>query len=93
VVTVRALRQGSRTVIADPRGDYQLPSLSDLRLRLDKDFGFGGARRVRLSLDLINMFNSGTPVTVRNNSTQAGFGDLVTAVVPRRAQVGLRFEF
>jgi hypothetical protein len=93
VVTVRGLRQGSRTVIAEPRGNYQLPSLKDLRLRLDKDVGFGGPRRVRLSLDLINIFNSGTPITVRNNSTQAGFGELLTVVVPRRAQVGVRFEF
>ena len=62
-------------------------------MRLDKDFNFGGARRVRLSLDLINLLNGDTTTTLVNNSSQSNFGEVLNVVEPRRAQLGIRFEF
>jgi hypothetical protein len=91
------LNQGVRQVLAEPRGAFNLPDQHDLRMRLDKDFPLGGAagRRLRLSLDLINLFNSSTPATLRNNSSQSSavFAEHLTFVEPRRAQVGVRIEF
>jgi hypothetical protein len=93
VVNVR-LAQGVRPVIAEARGDFApLPALQDVRMRLDKDFGFGGARRIRLSLDLINLLNGNTTTVLVNNSSQSNFGEVLNVVEPRRAQIGIRFEF
>jgi len=86
--------QGVRAVIAEGRGDFDsLPALNDIRVRLDKDIGLGGARRIRLSLDLINLLNGDTTTTLVNNSSQSNFGEVLNVVEPRRAQLGIRFEF
>jgi len=93
IINVRTA-QGVRAVIAQGRGNFEsLPALNDIRLRLDKDFGLGGARRVRLSLDLINLLNGDTTTTLVNNSSQSNFGTVLNVVEPRRAQMGIRFEF
>jgi hypothetical protein len=95
IVNVR-LNQGVRPVLAEPRGTYRLPASNDVRLRVDKDLT-SGRRRVRLSLDVINLLNSDTPTNVRNNSSQANFYNgtvgVLNVVEPRRGQVGIRFEF
>ena len=86
--------QGVRAVIAEGRGDFDsLPALNDVRVRLDKDIGLGGPRRIRLSLDLINLLNGDTTTTLVNNSSQSNFGEVLNVVEPRRAQIGIRFEF
>jgi hypothetical protein len=87
------LNQGLRQVLAEPRGTYHLPDQHDLRLRIDKDFRFSPTMRLRISLDLVNIFNSATPGTLVNNSSQVNYGEYLTFVEPRRAQVGIRFEF
>jgi hypothetical protein len=96
IVNVR-LNQGVRAVLADPRGTYFLPATNDVRMRLDKDIAVSGQRRVRLSFDVINLLNSDTPTTIRNNSSQANFYNgtvgILNVVQPRRGQVGIRFEF
>lgn len=94
VVSVR-LQQGTRTVIAEPRGSYALPPLNDLQARLDKDFDLGSARRLRLSVDVFNLLNKATYYQSRNNSSQgeATFNQSLAVISPRRATVGVRFEF
>jgi hypothetical protein len=93
IINVRTT-QGVRQVIAEARGNFEsLPALNDIRLRLDKDINLGGARRVRLSLDLINLLNGDTTTTLVNNSSQSNFGEVLNVVEPRRAQLGIRFEF
>jgi hypothetical protein len=95
VVNALDLPQGVRPVLAEPRGAYHLPALNDLQLRINKDLMIRGVQRVRLSLDIFNLFNSDTPLTVRNNSSEAGadFGQTLSVFAPRRAMVGLRVEF
>jgi len=93
IINVRTT-QGVRAVIAEGRNDFDsLPALNDIRVRLDKDIGLGGARRVRLSLDLINLLNGDTTTMLVNNSSQSNFGEVLNVVEPRRAQIGIRFEF
>lgn len=94
-ITVRGLRQGNRTVLAQVRGTYELPSTNNFQMRFDKDFRFGNERRFRVSLDLINVFNVSTPVSVRNNSSQgeALFGQSLEVFAPRRALLGFRIEY
>jgi outer membrane receptor protein involved in Fe transport len=95
LINVTGNNQGSVTVLAEPRGAYDMPNTNDLQMRIDKDFKFAGERRLRLSLDLYNIFNVDTPVNIQNNSSQTSipFGTAINIFQPRRAQVGFRIEF
>jgi hypothetical protein len=93
-VTVRGLAQGNATVNAEAPGGHELPSLNDLQIRVDKDVPLGGAKRLRFSVDLFNIFNVDTPTTVQTVSGQAvPFLTTTDIFLPRRAQLGVRFEF
>jgi hypothetical protein len=91
-VTVRGLGQGNKNIYANPIGSYEFPSFHDVRLRLDKDLRFA-AKRLRLSLDIVNLLNVDTPQSVRTNSTQANFGQLLSPVGARQGRIGIRFDF
>ncbi len=97
LINVTGLRQGVRPVQAETRGSYFLPAVNEFQIRIDKDFVFGsGAQRLRLSVDIYNLFNADTFNEVRNNSSDTGddeFGQSLAVVAPRRAMVGIRFEF
>jgi hypothetical protein len=80
-------------VLAEPRGAYFLPAGHQVGARLDKAFSLGGDRKLRFSLDLINLLNSDTPTNLRNNSSQEEFGTPLDVVFPRRGQIGIRVEF
>jgi hypothetical protein len=92
-VTIRGLSQGNVTVIAQPRGTFELPSRNDLAVRIGKDFSLSGSRQLRLSLDIQNIFNSDTPLSVAINSSQGTYGQTTSISLPRRALLGIRFNF
>jgi hypothetical protein len=93
-ITVRGFTQGNVNITAAARGVYLLPALNDLQFRLDKDFRFSGRQRLRLSVDLFNVFNVDTPINVQQNSTQTlAFLTPTDIFLPRRAQIGVRYEF
>jgi outer membrane receptor protein involved in Fe transport len=89
--------QGDVTILAEPRGAYQLPAVNDFQIRIDKDLNFGGNRRLRLSMDVFNIFNSDTVLTLRNNSSQVTattpWQQSLSVVRPRTVQLGARFLF
>ena len=89
--------QGDVTILANTRGSYALPAVNDFQIRVDKDFRFGGQRRLRLSFDVFNIFNSDTVLTLRNNSSQVTattpWQQTLSVVRPRTVQLGFRFEF
>jgi len=87
------LAQGSRNVLAEPRGAYYLPAANDLRFRIDKDFRFNETMRLRLAWDLINATNEATPATFGNNSSVSTYGQVLSVVEPRRSMLSVRFEF
>jgi hypothetical protein len=88
--------QGDVTILAESRGAYKLPAVNDFQIRLDKDINFG-SRRIRLSTDVFNIFNSETVLTLRNNSSQVTattpWQQSLSVVRPRTVQVGVRIEF
>ena len=93
-MSVNGLAQGTITVNAAAPGDFELDSLSDFQIRFDKDIPLGGSRRLRLSLDLFNLFNADTPTSVRQLSNQSvPFLTTTDIFLPRRAQIGVRFDF
>ena len=52
---------------------------------------------IRMSLDVFNIFNSDTVLTLRNNSSQVTattpWAQTLTIVRPRTVQIGLRYQF
>lgn len=89
--------QGDVTILAEPRGAYRLPALNDFQIRVDKDIEMGGDKRLRLSMDVFNIFNSSTVLTLRNNSSQVTattpWQQSLSVVRPRTVQLGARFQF
>jgi len=70
--------------------------VNELQVRIDKDFVFSEDLRLRAYIDIYNVFNADTFTDVRNNSSESGdadFGQSLAVVAPRRAMVGIRFEF
>ena len=95
LITAR-LNQGNVAILAEPRGAYYMDAVNDLQIRIDKDFKLRSTQSLRLSLDMFNIFDSGTVLTVLNNSTtqgDAGFAQTNTVVRPRTFTVGLRYQF
>jgi outer membrane receptor protein involved in Fe transport len=97
LIIVRSLGQGNVTMLAQPRDAYALPAVNDFQIRLDKDFSFTATQRLRVSLDVFNIFNTDTVLTLRNNSSQVTattpWAQTLTIVRPRTVQIGLRYQF
>ncbi len=89
--------QGDITILADKRGTYALPAVNDFQVRIDKDVNAGGGRRLRFSVDFLNILNTNTVLTLRNNSSQVTattpWQQTLSIVRPRTVQLGMRFEF
>jgi hypothetical protein len=92
----------SRRVYIEPRGAYHLPTLTQLDLRLEKNFNTG-ANRFGIYADLANLFNSGTvtnvvtratSVTLRDGTTHPlPFGTPSGVQSPRQIRIGARWSF
>jgi hypothetical protein len=84
-------------MLAEPRGAYALPAVNDFQVRIDKDFTVAAGQRLRLSMDLFNIFNSDTVLTLRNNSSQVTattpWAQTLSIVRPRTVQFGVRYHF
>ena len=89
--------QGDVTILADTRGTYALPAVNDFQIRLDKDIRIASSQRLRFSVDFLNIFNSDTVLTLRNNSSQVTattpWQQSLSVVRPRTVQLGVRYEF
>jgi outer membrane receptor protein involved in Fe transport len=97
LIIVRGLGQGNVTMLAEGRGAYSLPAVNDFQIRLDKDFALTAGQRLRLSMDIFNIFNSDTTLTLRNNSSQVTpttpWAQTLSIVRPRTVQFGIRYQF
>jgi hypothetical protein len=91
----RAPGQGTVTIFLEPRdGSLRMDSQNYLNLRAEKRFQFGGSRRVTAMIDVINLLNADTPLALISEVvTSANFARADTRFNPRRAMLGLRFEF
>jgi hypothetical protein len=97
LIIVRGLGQGNVTMLAEGRGAYSLPAVNDFQIRIDKDLNFSANQRLRLSMDIFNIFNSDTTLTLRNNSSQVTattpWAQTLSIVRPRTVQFGVRYQF
>ena len=97
LIIARGLGQGDVTMLAEARGAYSLPAVNDFQVRIDKDFNVTSGQRLRLSVDVFNIFNSDTVLTLRNNSSQVTattpWAQTLSIVRPRTVQFGIRYQF
>jgi len=92
-ISVR-LNQGRRRIAAEPRGSKRYPKQTYLDLRLEKDFKIWKTARLKLILDVWNVFNEDYYTWVAETNAES---DVYLApggyTLPRRAQLGFRLVF
>ena len=91
----RTPAQGSFTIFLEPRdGSLRMAAQQYFNMRAEKRFELGGRRRLTAMVDVLNTLNIDTELTIiTENVTSASFGMPDTIFNPRRAMLGLRFEF
>ncbi len=78
-------------ILLEPRGARRLSSQSLLDLRVSKAIAFGGAGRIEILVDLLNLLNDTAEESVAtDNLFSANFGQPTAFVDPRRAMIGVR---
>jgi hypothetical protein len=89
------LPQGTQTVFLQPRdGALRMPSQNFIDMRFEKRFRLGGASRITVMADIINVLNIDTPLTwISEVSTSSNFAVANLIANPRRAMFALRYEF
>jgi Carboxypeptidase regulatory-like domain len=87
--------QGSVTIFLEPRdGSIRMPAQHYFNMRAEKRFAFGGSRRATVMVDVLNTFNIDTTIAIiTENVASANFGLPDSRFDPRRAMLGVRFEF
>ncbi len=89
------LSQGNTTIMAEPKGSRQRPSLMSLDLRAEKSFTIAKKVRLSLMLDAFNVFNSNTLTNQETISSSPSivFGKMTGIVAPRIFRLGARVAF
>jgi outer membrane receptor protein involved in Fe transport len=84
------LEQGDWDVLAEPRGSYALPNQLLADLRLEKAFW-----KIRLSVDIFNLFNANTATNVLEISSNPDrvFGSVQDILYPRQLRFNVNFDF
>ena len=94
-LSVTGLSQGAVTIFLEPRdGSIRMDTQNYINLRAEKRFQLAGTRRVTAMVDVVNMLNSDTMLSVTSELvTSPNFGVAASRFDPRRAMIGFRFEF
>ena len=88
-----ALPQGDQRILLEPRGTRRLSSQTLVDLRVSRPLSFGGANRVELLLDLLNVLNDTAEEAVAtDNLFSPNFAQPTAFVDPRRAMLGVRLN-
>lgn len=88
-----ALRQLSTvTLRLEPYGTQKGDTIMSTNLRVSKNIGLGGGRRVSIDVDLFNVFNSGVPTSITWQSGPS-FGAIDEVLSPRIVRLGGKFSF
>jgi outer membrane receptor protein involved in Fe transport len=87
------LAQGDTRILLEPRGSRRLPAQSMLDLRVSKTLQLGGAGRVELLVDVLNLLDdTAEEALVSDVLSSATFGRPRSFVDPRRAMIGVRLH-
>ena len=88
-----ALPQGDQRILLESRGSRRLSSQSLLDVRVSRPISFGGAGRIELLLDVLNVLNdTAEEGLATDNLFSPNFGQPTLFVDPRRAMLGVRLN-
>ncbi len=88
-----SLPQGDQRILLEPRGSRRLSSQSLLDLRVSRTLQFGGAGRLELLLDVLNLLNdTADEALATDNLFSPNFGRPPVFMDPRRAMLSVRLN-
>jgi outer membrane receptor protein involved in Fe transport len=90
-LVVTGLPQGPFNVFAEPRGESQTDTVSQLDLRFEQDFALGSGR-IGVTLDVFNLFNAAA-ITDYGDITGVDYGRPQNVQRPRSARIGARYTW
>jgi hypothetical protein len=87
------LVRSSQTVLLSDRGDERLPAVTLVDLRLSRVFRFATGRRISPQLDIFNLFNRYTPVSLTTSAQSSTYLVPTSIVSPRIMRIGFSVDF
>ncbi len=89
-----SLDQGRRSIAAEERGSQRYPDATFFDLRVEKDFKLWGDIKLKFMIDIWNIFNADYHYWVAStNAASDAYLAPGGFVLPRRAQLSIRFVF
>jgi hypothetical protein len=86
----RPFSAGTVDVFLDRRGDERLPNFQSVDFRVDKPFTFFGRMRVIASMDIFNLLNENTTLSIRGVQNAANANTISALLAPRVMRFGFR---
>ena len=86
----RPFSAGRATVFLEPRGDLRLPTFQTVDFRVDKSFTVVGRMRVVASMDVFNLLNGNTTLSMRGGQNAANANTISSLLAPRVLRFGAR---
>ncbi|PYQ11845.1 MAG: hypothetical protein DMF80_20770 [Acidobacteria bacterium] len=85
---------GFQAVLAEgPIDRFRYPNVWDLDLRLAKNLGFGGRRRLTVAAEVFNALNANTELFRNTDATSSALNQLNEILAPRIARISARLAF
>jgi hypothetical protein len=99
----RPFSAGQASVYLDKRGDVRLPTFQQLDFRVDKPFTFYNRLKLTVSMDVFNLLNGSTSLSIRgtqntakltaNPPVQGNSNTISSLLAPRVIRFGVRMTF
>ncbi len=86
-------RAASRRVYLDKRGDDRLPNFQTVDFRIDKPFTIAGRVKVMASMDIFNLMNGHTSLSIRGTQNVSNANSISSLLAPRVFRFGFRMTF
>ena len=87
---VQSFSAGQATIYLDRRGDERLPNFQTVDFRIDKPFTFFGRMKVVASVDVFNLLNGHTTLSMRGGQNAANANTISSLLAPRVVRFGAR---
>lgn len=89
----RPFSAGRATIYLDRRGDVRLPTFQNVDLRIDKPFTFFNRVKASLSMDIFNLTNGSTTLSMRGGQNASNANTISSLLAPRVIRFGVRATF
>jgi hypothetical protein len=86
----RPFSGGTTDVYLDVLGDNRLPNFQSMDFRIDKAFSLYGRVRITPSMDVFNLFNGNTSLSIRGRQNASNANTISSILAPRVIRFGVR---